>query len=83
MTISEKVIKLPWYKKIEILRVINDWKQREVAEKCGVDQKIYWNWENGASVPIKRNREIIAKVFNVSESDIGLATLFWTNLYRT
>lgn len=60
----------PWYKKLEILRALKGWKQKEVAEKCGVDQRIYWNWENGIAILVKRNRKVIAKVFDIPESDI-------------
>lgn len=76
MTLTEKVDRLPWYKKIEVLRAIAGLKQVEVAEKCNVDQRIYWNWENGMSIPVERNRKAIAKVFDVSEDDI------FTGLYK-
>lgn len=72
----EKIKRLPWYKKIEVLRVINDWKQEEAAEKIGVDARVYWNWENGVSIPVKRNRERIAQVYGVSQKEI------FTEIYK-
>lgn len=76
MKLAEQVASAPWYKKLEILRILNDCTQKEVAERCGVDQRIYWNWENGIAIPVKRNRKVIAKVFGVSESDI------FSDIYR-
>lgn len=74
MSASENLIKifseLPWYKKIKILRIVNDWEQDEAAEKCGTSKRIYWNWENGVCMPIKNNRRYIAKAFGVPEEDI-------------
>lgn len=76
MSMAKIVENLPWYKKLEILRTIKEWNQRETAEKCGVDKKIYWNWENGKFIPVERNRKVIAKVFDVSEDDL------FAGLYR-
>lgn len=76
MTLSQKISRLPWYMKIRILRTINEWTQEETADKCGVDQRIYWNWENGANIPVQRNRKIIAKVFEISEIEI------FKNIYK-
>lgn len=70
MSIAKIVDELPWYKKLEILRTIKGWNQKEVAEKCGVQKKIYWNWENGKFIPVERNRKKIAKVFGVPENEI-------------
>ncbi|MFW6409546.1 MAG: helix-turn-helix transcriptional regulator [Halanaerobiales bacterium] len=67
----EKIIQQqPWYKKIEILRVIKDYKQKELAEKVGVDRRVYWNWENGASIPVKRNKKKLASILGVEEAEI-------------
>lgn len=64
------VLSQPWYKKILILRHIHGLSQKEAANKIGVDKHNYWSWENGVSIPRKRNRERIARVFGVSERDI-------------
>ena len=42
---NELIAGLPWYKKIEILRIIKGWTQEEAAEKCFTKQKAYWTWE--------------------------------------
>ena len=72
MTITERTKCAPWFKKLEILRILEGMSQQEAAEKCGTDKRIYWNWENGVCKPIKRNREYIAKAFGVSEDDLFL-----------
>ena len=70
MKIKEQIHNVAWYKRLKILRVIKGWTQEEAAEKCAVDKRIFWNWENGVSVPIKKNRERISKVFDVSEKEV-------------
>lgn len=70
MSIKQKINDTPWYKKLKVLRIIKGWTQEETAKKCGVDKRIFWNWENGISIPIKKNRERIGKVFNVTEEEI-------------
>lgn len=70
MPLAKIVDELPWYKKLEILRAIKGWSQEKAAEEVGVKRKIYWNWENGRFIPVKRNRKRIAKVFEVPEKEI-------------
>lgn len=70
MNLKTRVSKAPWHKKLEILRILEGLTQKQAAQKCGTDKRIYWNWENGVSKPIKRNREYIAKAFNVSEDEL-------------
>lgn len=70
MLLADKVVQAPWYKKIEVLRALKGWTQVETAEHCGVQEKIYWNWENGVSIPVKRNRKAISKAFDIPEDEI-------------
>lgn len=61
---------LPWHKKIEVLRTIKGWSQREAAETCNTNQKGYWGWESGTFYPRKNNQIAIAKAFGVSVEEI-------------
>lgn len=70
LKIAEIIAKLPWYKKIAVLRVANDWEQEEIANRVGVDRRIYWNWENGIHIPVKGNRKRLANVLGVPEGEI-------------
>ncbi|WP_096635795.1 helix-turn-helix transcriptional regulator [Clostridium cochlearium] len=62
--------KLPWNKKIEILRVANSWTQVEAAERCNTNQKIYWSWEKGKNYPRKKSQDSIARAYGVQVEDI-------------
>lgn len=61
---------LPWYKKMEVLRVIKDWTQEQAAEACGTNQKVYWLWEKGRQYPRNTSRRSIAFAFGVPEEII-------------
>lgn len=67
---NELIKKLPWYKKIEILRVIKGWSQDEAAERCFTGQKNYWSWEKGVVYPRKNSRRAISQAFSISENEI-------------
>lgn len=67
---SEIFKELPWNKKLEVLRVIKEWTQREAAEKCNTTQKVYWAWESGEQYPRKNSRIAIAKAFEVTQEEI-------------
>lgn len=68
--LQDLVAGAPWNKKIEILQVLNDLSQEQAAERCGTNQKVYWNWINAKSYPRKNSRRAIAIGFGVSEKDI-------------
>ncbi len=70
MSIQERLMSLPWNKKIEVLQVIEGLNQNEAAEKCGTGQKVYWNWINGKSYPRKNSQKAIAAAFGVTVNDI-------------
>lgn len=57
---------LPWNIKLQVLRTMKQWKQKEAAEKCGTVRRIYSNWETGKFKPLERNQKIITKVFGVN-----------------
>lgn len=67
---NELIAGLPWYKKIEILRIIKGWTQEEAAEKCFTKQKAYWTWEKGNVYPRKNSRRAISQAFEVDENEI-------------
>ncbi len=62
--------KLSWHEKMKLLRIMKGWSQREAAEKCGTNQKVYWLWENGKSYPRRNSRRAIAMAFEVAVEDI-------------
>lgn len=68
--IEEMIANAPWYKKMAILRILQGWTQEEAAARCGTDQRIYWNWENGVSYPRSISRRAIARAFGVSVEEI-------------
>lgn len=61
---------LTWNKKMEILRVIKGWSQREAAEQCNTNQKMYWAWETGKNYPRKNSRIAISQALGVAENEI-------------
>lgn len=61
---------LPWYRKIEVLRIALDLTQAEAAEMCGTTQKGYWSWSNGKRYPRRNNRKAISAAFGVPEYEI-------------
>lgn len=61
---------LCWNKKIEVLIILNNWTQKQAAEKCNTTQKMYWNWEKGLNYPRKNSQISIANAFNVKVDEI-------------
>lgn len=70
MNIVDVFYKCPPNKKMQVLRVVRGWSQKEAAEQCCTNAKGYWLWENGKSKPRKNSRVAIARAFNVSVEDI-------------
>ncbi|MBS4958181.1 MAG: helix-turn-helix transcriptional regulator [Clostridium sp.] len=62
--------KLPWNKKIEVLRTIKGWNQEEAADKCLTNQKAFWSWEKGITYPRRVSRQAIARAFDIAEAEI-------------
>lgn len=67
---AELFKKLPWNKKIEILRTMKGWTQEETAEKCYTGQRTYWAWEKGNRYPRKNSRRAISQAFQLNEEEI-------------
>lgn len=61
---------LSWNKKLEVLRVVNNWTQEEAATRCNTTQKMYWSWEKGRNYPRRYNQKLIAKAYKVKIKDI-------------
>lgn len=61
---------LPWNKKMEVLRIANNWSQEEAARRCFTGQKNYWSWEKGVVYPRRNSRRAISQAFKVKENDI-------------
>ncbi|WP_461206422.1 helix-turn-helix transcriptional regulator [Clostridium sp. DL1XJH146] len=70
MTFEEKVKLIPWYKKLQILRIVDDLTQLEAADKCNTTRKIFWLWEKGKSYPNRNSRRSIAKAFRIDEKEL-------------
>ena len=70
VSINTMIENSPWNKKIAILRASNGWSQKEAAEKCCTNQKIYWLWETGRSFPRKNSQRAIAMAFGVDQKEI-------------
>jgi transcriptional regulator with XRE-family HTH domain len=70
MKIIDAVNKATWNEKLKTLRVLKDWTQSEAAERCGVNQKVFWDWEMGRRFPQKRKRKDISRAFGVPEEEI-------------
>ncbi|MBU3158344.1 helix-turn-helix domain-containing protein [Clostridium frigoris] len=64
--ILETLNTLTWYKKMEVLRVMKGWGQRQAGLKCFTTNKNYWLWEKGKSYPNHSSRSSIAKAFGVN-----------------
>lgn len=62
--------KLAWYKKIQVLRVIEGWNQVEAASRCLTHQKVYWLWEKGRKYPRLASRKAIADAYGLKIEDI-------------
>lgn len=71
--IGEMFDKLPWYKKMEVLRVVKGWGQRQAGEECLTNNKNYWLWEKGKSYPRSSSRKAIAKAYGLKIEFIFLA----------
>lgn len=67
---DEILANLSWNKKMEVLRTAKGWTQTEAAEKCGTNQKGYWEWEKGNRYPRLNSRRAISRAFGVSEKEI-------------
>lgn len=56
--------------RLRVLRAERLWNQREVAYKLGVGLDRYWKIENGHTTPEPKEREKLARVFGVAETEV-------------
>jgi transcriptional regulator with XRE-family HTH domain len=70
MKIIDAVNNATWNKRLEILRILKGWTQSDAAERCGVNQKVFWDWETGKRYPQIQKRKDISRAFGVPEEDI-------------
>ncbi len=68
--IVEMINNLTWNKKLEVLRIIKGWGQRQASEKCLTDKKNYWLWEKGLSYPRHASRKAIANAYGMKVEHI-------------
>ena len=54
-----------WNTRMKVMRIVNGWDQKIAAQKCGTNQKAYWQWENGLVYPRKNSREAIERAFGI------------------
>lgn len=67
---AEQLENRQWYERIRLLRNMNKWSMKVLAEKCIITEKAIWSWESGRSIPSKRNKKIVAAVLGVKEEII-------------
>ncbi len=60
----------PWFKKLQMLQILEGWNQYEAAEKYGTYQKTLWNWNNGLCIPQRNSRKAIALAHGLDVTDI-------------
>lgn len=60
----------PWSERLRILRTNKKFTQQQMADKCIITHKMYWNWEKGKHYPRKHFRISLAKIFEVEEDYI-------------
>lgn len=61
---------LPWYKRMEVIRVARGFTQVDMAEKCFTNQRTYWGWETGERYPRAIYRQSIAKALEIDQDEI-------------
>lgn len=67
---AEQLENRQWYERIRLLRNMNKWSMKVLAEKCIITEKAIWSWESGRSIPSKRNKKIVSAVLGVKEEII-------------
>jgi transcriptional regulator with XRE-family HTH domain len=70
MKIIDAVRNASWNEKLKTIRVLKGWTQTEAAERCCVNQKVFWDWEMGNRFPQTCKRKDISRAFGVPEEEI-------------
>ncbi len=68
--LNQKINKAPWFTKLAILRILNDWTMKEAAERVCVQSRVYQNWECGRFKPRYFNQVRLANVYGVPQEEI-------------
>lgn len=76
MAFVEKMLALPWYKKLMALRIHKDLSQDGIAEELGVHVDTYRGWENGRHYPGRLARRTLARYHEVTEIELFGGTKF-------
>ena len=56
--------------KLLILRSQTKYSRQDIADKLGINQKTYANWENGKTKPSVRCIPVLAKIFGVTIDEL-------------
>ncbi|MBW7823408.1 helix-turn-helix domain-containing protein [Streptococcus thermophilus] len=56
--------------RLKTLRKQANFTQKEIAEKIGISQPAYGDWERGTKKPTQENLVKLAKIFNVSVDNL-------------
>ena len=68
--LNQKINKAPWFIKLAILRIMNGWTMKEVAERVCVQSRVYQNWECGRFKPRYFNQVRLARVYGIPWGEI-------------
>ncbi|OPX85529.1 MAG: Helix-turn-helix domain protein [Pelotomaculum sp. PtaB.Bin104] len=68
--IRDLISGLNWHERMKVLRAAKGWTQKEAANECGTNQKMYWLWENGQTFPRENSKKAIARAFEVGDEEI-------------
>jgi transcriptional regulator with XRE-family HTH domain len=64
-----------WFKRLRLLRAAAELTQSEMAGKLGVQQRVYWGWEQGEHFPRPFMQECIAFALGVDVETIFAKTM--------
>lgn len=68
--LNQRINEAPWFIKLAVLRIMNGWSMKEVAERLCVHTGIYQNWEHGRFKPHPINQIRLAKLYSVPHEEI-------------
>ena len=70
MSFTEKMLTLPWYKKLTALRLLKDLTQEAIAGELGIHLDTYRRWESGKHYPGRLARRTLARYHQVTEIEV-------------
>lgn len=68
--LNQRINEAPWFIKLAVLRIMNGWSMKEVAERICVHSRIYQNWERGRFKPHPSNQVRLANLYSVPHQEI-------------